>query len=139
MAQHSKKDQIASAALPLFLSNGFKGTSVDMVVKAAGVSKPTVYNHFPDKTALLAYVMEERLAEHPAPAISANTVIEFQRDANEQFFNEEILGLYAIVIGEGKRTDALVGDLTEPALDKVQPRTAGGREVHMEPSMPLEP
>jgi AcrR family transcriptional regulator len=34
MAQKSKKNQIANAALPLFLDNGFKGTSIDMVVKS---------------------------------------------------------------------------------------------------------
>jgi AcrR family transcriptional regulator len=51
MAQRSKKDHIAAAALPLFLENGFKGTSIDMVVRVSGVSKPTVYNHFPDKAA----------------------------------------------------------------------------------------
>ncbi len=103
MAQHSKKDQIATAALPLFLANGFKGTSVDMVVKAAGVSKPTVYNHFPDKAALLAFVVEKRLAELPAPSIRVQTIAEYQVAADERFFDDEVLGLYAMVIGEGKR------------------------------------
>ena len=53
MAQKSKKALVATAALPLFLQNGFKGTSIDMVVKASGVAKATVYNHFPDKAALM--------------------------------------------------------------------------------------
>ncbi|MEM7562893.1 MAG: TetR/AcrR family transcriptional regulator [Pseudomonadota bacterium] len=44
MAQKSKKDHIVATALPLFLENGFKGTSIDLVVKASEVSKPTVYN-----------------------------------------------------------------------------------------------
>ena len=57
MAQRSKKEYIAAAALPLFLEHGFKGTSIDMVVKLTGVSKPTVYNHFPDKAALMEAVL----------------------------------------------------------------------------------
>lgn len=57
MARATKKEQIAAAALPLFLHNGFKGTSIDMVVKTSGVSKPTVYKHFPDKASLMGFVM----------------------------------------------------------------------------------
>ncbi|MCP4472956.1 MAG: TetR/AcrR family transcriptional regulator, partial [Gammaproteobacteria bacterium] len=57
MAQRSKKRHIATSALPLFLEFGFKGTSIDMVVKLTGVAKPTVYNHFPDKAALMEAVL----------------------------------------------------------------------------------
>jgi AcrR family transcriptional regulator len=68
MAQRSKKDHIAAAALPLFLENGFKGTSIDMVVRVSGVSKPTVYNHFPDKAALMLAVLS-RWIENNKPLI----------------------------------------------------------------------
>ena len=40
---------------------------------------------------------------------------------------------------EGAAADALVGDLTKPAFDQIQPGTAGGNEVHVEPRMPLQP
>jgi TetR/AcrR family transcriptional regulator of autoinduction and epiphytic fitness len=59
MAQKSKKEHITAVALPLFLQNGFKGTSIDVVVKQSSVSKPTVYNHFPDKAALILAVVEQ--------------------------------------------------------------------------------
>ncbi len=58
MAQKSKRNYIVEMALPLFLEHGFKGTSIDLVVKKSGVSKPTVYNHFPDKIALMLAVVE---------------------------------------------------------------------------------
>ena len=34
-----------------------------MVVKASGVSKPTVYNHFPDKSALINEVLQRWIDE----------------------------------------------------------------------------
>jgi len=42
VAQKSKKTLIAAAALPLFLENGFKGTSIDMVVNSSQGAKATV-------------------------------------------------------------------------------------------------
>ncbi|MDH3389841.1 MAG: TetR/AcrR family transcriptional regulator, partial [Gammaproteobacteria bacterium] len=64
MAQKSKKDHIIASALPLFLEHGFKGTSIDMVVRASSVSKPTVYNHFPDKAALMLAVLARWTETH---------------------------------------------------------------------------
>jgi len=69
MAQKSKKEHIIRTALTLFLEHGFKGTSVDLVVKISGVSKPTVYNHFPDKAALMHSVIKTWV-ENNQPTIS---------------------------------------------------------------------
>ena len=98
----TKKDQIADAALPLFLRNGFKGTSIDMVVKASGVSKPTIYNHFPDKATVMDFVMMRWLSMHDAlrldpkadaldAALAASTV------------GPEVFALYRLVLAEGWR------------------------------------
>jgi len=106
MAQNSKKDQIARAALPLFLDFGLKGSSVDMVVKSAGVSKPTVYNHFPDKAALLTYVLEVWLRDQPAPLLAASTLPALARQLDQHCFTPAALGLYCLVIGEGGRYPA---------------------------------
>ena len=103
MAQRSKKAHIVETALPLFLENGFKGTSIDLVVRASGVSKPTVYNHFPDKSALMLAVMARWIEDHK-PLIAA------QRDAvgldtyiRDHWLTDEAVRLYAMVIGEGFR------------------------------------
>jgi TetR/AcrR family transcriptional repressor of mexJK operon len=53
----NKRDVILAAARDQFLARGFEGASVDAVVAAAGVSKPTVYAHFPTKEALLEAVV----------------------------------------------------------------------------------
>lgn len=65
----AKREQIGSAALRLFLANGYAGTSMDAVTEAAGVSKQTLYSYFPTKLELLSAVLEEELAKlEPATA-----------------------------------------------------------------------
>jgi TetR/AcrR family transcriptional repressor of mexJK operon len=40
-----KRRAILDAATKVFLAEGFAGASMDAIATAAGVSKPTVYNH----------------------------------------------------------------------------------------------
>lgn len=56
-ARPDKRAAILTAARRLFLEHGFASTSVDAVTEASGVSKPTVYSHFPTKEALLEAVV----------------------------------------------------------------------------------
>lgn len=103
MAQKSKKEHIVQCALPLFLENGFKATSIDMVVRASSVSKPTVYNHFPDKSALMHAVMQ-RWVEHNKPLIlPLHDGDELEAFIHRNWLTAESVRLYAIVIGEGFR------------------------------------
>lgn len=55
----SKRQHIIQIARELFASCGYQGTSIDQVVAAAAVSKPTVYSNFPTKQALWCAVMED--------------------------------------------------------------------------------
>jgi AcrR family transcriptional regulator len=50
-------DRVLQAALDLFAGRGIDGTSMDAITQSAGVSKATVYNHWPNKEALLIDVM----------------------------------------------------------------------------------
>src|SRR4051812_3822279 len=47
-----KRRAIVEAATAAFLEHGYRGTSMDAVAAAAGVSKQTVYQHFGDKQRL---------------------------------------------------------------------------------------
>lgn len=47
-----KRRAIIEAATIAFLAHGYRGTSMDAVAAAAGVSKQTVYQHFGDKQRL---------------------------------------------------------------------------------------
>lgn len=52
-----KQAAILEAATRVFLDNGFRGTSMDVVARAAGVAKQTVYQYFVDKERLFAAVV----------------------------------------------------------------------------------
>ena len=106
MAQKSKRNHIVASALPLFLEHGFKGTSIDMVVKASGVSKPTVYNHFPDKAALMETVLRSWIGAHKPIILSLQAGDELEAFIREHWLSDEAVRLYAIVIGEGWRFTA---------------------------------
>jgi len=101
----SKKQIILETAQDLFAKNGYQGTSIDLVVRAAGVSKPTVYNNFPSKQALLQSLIARQLdasTKRQQSLLAANT------PALDKLFNlfQQIIehpfeiALYRIYYGE---------------------------------------
>jgi AcrR family transcriptional regulator len=50
-------EDVLAAALELFAARGIDATSVDAIAEASGVSKATIYKHWPDKDALCLEVM----------------------------------------------------------------------------------
>ena len=53
-----KRERILAASLIEFASNGFKGTSVSTIAKAAGISIGAVYKYFPSKEDLFMTVID---------------------------------------------------------------------------------
>lgn len=64
-----KRAAILDAAKLLFAQQGFDGTSMDAVAKAATVSKLTVYSHFGDKDALFKAAVEAKCEEQMPAAM----------------------------------------------------------------------
>ena len=54
-----KRQDILRAAVDEFRSAGFEATSMDRIAATAGVSKRTVYNHFPSKEVLFAEILQQ--------------------------------------------------------------------------------
>lgn len=52
----SRRAQIVEAALACFVSSGFHQTGMRDIADAAGVSLGNLYNHFPNKQALIAEI-----------------------------------------------------------------------------------
>ncbi len=61
-----KYAQVLEGARAVFLASGFEGASVDDIARAGGISKATLYRHFPDKTALFKAVAEAEFARQAA-------------------------------------------------------------------------
>jgi AcrR family transcriptional regulator len=63
MQQHERSDrsrrQILDAALALFSTRGYRGTSIRDIGDAAGLSIGNVYHQFPDKEAIFQTLLEE--------------------------------------------------------------------------------
>lgn len=64
-----RPDLILDAALPLFAAGGYEATGMADVAAAAGMTKPSVYEHFPDKQTLYTALVSrerDRLLDHLA-------------------------------------------------------------------------
>ncbi|MFC3854188.1 TetR/AcrR family transcriptional regulator [Salinispirillum marinum] len=104
MARASKRDHIVAEATQLFLTQGFKGTSIDLVVSTCAVSKPTVYNHFPDKAVLVAAVIETWLEEHkPSTDISCASEDTLWAYLDQYWWCDQHMAMYRLIIAEGWR------------------------------------
>src|SRR5580658_8939690 len=60
----SMKDRILETADRLFYLKGIRAISVDTVAAEIGISKRTLYNHFPSKDALISAYLERRFMQH---------------------------------------------------------------------------
>ena len=103
----AKRAAILAAATTAFLRDGFRGTSLDAVAAAAGVSKQTIYSHFADKEALFAAVVEAARARTPAPpaltlspADPRGSLAAFGEAVLEVSMSAEVAALRRVMIGE---------------------------------------
>jgi AcrR family transcriptional regulator len=62
----TSRTRLLASAESVFYEQGIAASSIDMVAKAAGVTKPTVYAHFPSKSALAAAGLDSRRARRAA-------------------------------------------------------------------------
>ncbi|MFK4506910.1 TetR/AcrR family transcriptional regulator [Bradyrhizobium daqingense] len=62
----SMKERILQTADKLFYLQGIRAIGVDTIAAEIGISKRTLYNHFPSKDALIAAYLERRFVHAPA-------------------------------------------------------------------------
>ena len=89
----TNKDRITETAYELFRSFGYNGTSIDMLIKTAGVSRSNFYYYFESKEELALKILEIHL-RHQEKLISE---ILLDRDTNplERFIKFYVEGIYA--------------------------------------------
>src|SRR5215204_5795729 len=112
LAPEQRRALIVEAAGRLFGQSGYDGTRLDAVAAAAGVTKPVLYRHFADKTALYLALLDR---------------------------HREDLGSFAGAVPPGGPLEARLRSVLEVWLDYVQANdyawrmlfrdTGGGEEV----------
>ena len=75
----STRRRIVAAARRHFLAHGFRGVTMDDVAAELGMSKKTLYAHFPAKTALLEAMLEAKFRDLEADVarIAAGSAADF--------------------------------------------------------------
>ena len=68
-AKPDMKDRILETADRLFYLQGIRAVGVDTIAAEIGISKRTLYNHFPSKDALISAYLERRFVQ-PRPPTS---------------------------------------------------------------------
>lgn len=114
MVNENKKDQIISTATNLFSQYGYHAVGIDLIIKDAGVSKKTMYKHFPSKENLIIEVLKQRNTNF---SVSLDQKLDFEDDAirklelifewhNEWYISEEFSGcLFAKAAAEFPNKD----------------------------------
>ncbi|WP_437289799.1 TetR/AcrR family transcriptional regulator [Sorangium sp. So ce406] len=125
----AKRAQIRAAARRLFLDRGLGATSTDAVAAEAGVSKRTLYAHYPSKELLLQSVIEEILAgpgqrglamaaplPEDAPAFR-DALAGFLRAVLATLMQPDYIGLVRVVVAEIPRMPGL-GEMLRETVPK---------------------
>ena len=116
MEKPSKRERILDAARECFLSKGFHGASMDEIVIAARVSKPTIYKLVGNKEELFGAIVKataanilEELANveyTTGPDVEAN-LFEFALKYAEILLSPPALEFHRLAVGEAGRFPGL--------------------------------
>jgi AcrR family transcriptional regulator len=109
------RERLLSAGADLFLERGIHAVSVDALADGAGVTKRTVYQHFPGKDMLVAQALEQRGAVWRA-------WVDAELDRRGATPEQQLLAMFDVVAEEisaggyrGCRFVNAVAELPDPA------------------------
>jgi AcrR family transcriptional regulator len=76
MPPDQRREQLLDAALSVILQQGYSGVSIEAIARAAGVTRPVIYDHFPNLGRLLRALIEreEHYALEQLEAVVPNAV-----------------------------------------------------------------
>lgn len=107
----AKRRVILDAARQVFITHGFRGASMDLIVAAAGVSKPTVYHHFGNKERLFAAILEEAVEQILLPlhthgdedADPRQTLLDIAQSYARVLLSPEMIEFHRLALSEASR------------------------------------
>lgn len=112
-----KREAILQAATKVFMEQGFKATSVDVVAQEAGVSKKTLYHHFGNKEGLFRIMLEvhwmalfQRQTVLFAEELSVkDNLLQFADAFFNFLYDPNTVNLFRILIAESRHFPDLAG------------------------------
>lgn len=145
--QQKNRQTILEAALDLFSAQGFRGTTVDQIADAAGLSKPNLLYYFPSKEAIYVSLLESMLdtwldplrAMNPQGEPIAEILAYLRRklDLSRDFPRESRLFANEILQGAPQIKTVLTQDLRHLVEEKavvLRQWMAEGRITKLDPS-----
>jgi AcrR family transcriptional regulator len=85
MPRGQRREQLIDAALDVTVSQGYEGVSIEAIARAAGVTRPVIYDHFPNLGELLRALIEREEDCARAQLIGLVPVSPDAGDPSEQF------------------------------------------------------
>jgi TetR/AcrR family transcriptional regulator len=139
-----KAEQILAGGMQVFLEHGYAGTSMDRIAATACVSKATLYNHFRDKEALFAALVQ-KMAQRKIPDLLAHDLPDqppqlVLRQLAERFLDASVndpehIAFVRLVIGESGRFPALaqlfLDQMARTVLDRLSRYLASRSELKL--------
>ncbi|THF67210.1 TetR/AcrR family transcriptional regulator [Pseudothauera nasutitermitis] len=109
--QNDKQLAVLTAARKVFLEHGFSAATTDMIQRAAGVSKATMYACFPNKEALFVAVIEHLCASmtstfkamRPSPGSITKTLTDLGMSCLDIVLSPDALALNRVIMAEAPR------------------------------------
>jgi AcrR family transcriptional regulator len=118
--QRETRARIVDATVELHEELGPARTTVAEIARRAGVTRLTVYNHFPEDSALFAACQGEFLSRHPPPDLGPALALEDPRER----VCAALCALYAGYRVSEPMTSKVLRDRSAlPALDELMART----------------
>ena len=92
-AKPSMKDRILETADRLFYLQGIRAVGVDTIAAEIGISKRTLYNHFPSKDALIsAYLARRFVAPRPSDKPPVEQILDTFDSLERRFASRDFRG-----------------------------------------------
>ncbi len=120
---------VLAAALKLFLEGGADALTFNRIAEETGVSRSTIYRHWPDRAALVATMLEKATFPHHAERLNgelSNDLHVAMESMVERFEHRPVREFFAALLTFGYTSDdvsttgeAFIGGLLAPVHDVI--------------------
>lgn len=125
-----RRREIIDAAFHAFARRGFRGSSLQEIGDAVGMSKPGLLHHFASKEELLLAVLEKReeMNQAPAGAQGLEMLVHLRKTARVDQVTQGALALFVIVSAEGTNPSHPAHEFVVSRYEAVVTRIAAALE-----------